>query len=99
MRSRHFSFKIALNFKRLLLARTLMMQRDKLHFKYTHWLKETLPTSEISGVLIYGLAIKDCCFKLCCSKTSIINLAGSHCHLFFSFFLCSHVSYNEEGIL
>ena len=50
-----------------------MMQRYKLHLKYMPWLNKTLPMSTISGGLIYDLAIKECCFKLYCSKTSIIK--------------------------
>lgn len=59
-----------------LLLITLMMQRCKLHLKYMCWLKKTLPTSGISGVLIYDLALKESCLKLCCSKTSIIKQLG-----------------------
>lgn len=70
------TFKVVLNFKRLLLARTLMMQRYKLHLKYMPWLNKALPMSRISGGLIYDLAIKECCFKLYCSKTSIIKRLG-----------------------
>lgn len=71
-----FYFEIALNFKRLLLARALMMQRCKLHLQCMCQLKKTLPASGINGVLIYDLAIKECCFQWCCSKTSIIKQVG-----------------------
>jgi hypothetical protein len=34
------------------------------------WFKKALPMSEMSGILIYDLAIKECHFKLCYSKIS-----------------------------
>ena len=40
------------------------------------WLNKILPVSRISGGLIDDLAIKECCFKLYCSKTSIIKQLG-----------------------
>lgn len=59
-----------------------------------------MPTSGISGVLIHDLAIKECCLKLCCRKTSIIKQLGWITQSrFFSFLLCSHVFSNEQGIL